>query len=279
MRHAPLPLPSITALRRLAQFDSQKASISLQSSKWASSLVTLAFPPNASSALVPPGGVDGWELDSVDLRLGTNRGNIEVSRASFTLSLRRVPSFYITRFIQPLCLLMTMAIVSVLFAHNPGRIAIPFTSFGAVISFLFVATNSNPVLPYSTRLDRFFLLCFYVAWIIFMFNVASFLFGDRLARFRADAAKRRPLRAAEPGGGDPSTAKAPADHAQQQLQSASSWVSCICSTGGYCRFEWARGRSVCMKTRQAWRLHAPVPLQSCARSPSVSTSLWQFYWR
>ena len=93
--------------------------------------------------------------------------------------------------------MMTMAILSVSFVHSPGRIAVPLTAFGSVVSFLFVAANSVPVLPYSTRLDRFFLLCFYVAWIIFLFNVTSFVFGERINKFKAEAAKRRaPLKSA-----------------------------------------------------------------------------------
>lgn len=93
--------------------------------------------------------------------------------------------------------MMTMAILSVSFVHSPGRIAVPLTAFGSVVSFLFVAANSVPVLPYATRLDRFFLLCFYVAWIIFLFNVTSFVFGERIKKFKAEAAKRRaPLKSA-----------------------------------------------------------------------------------
>lgn len=92
--------------------------------------------------------------------------------------------------------MLTMAIASLGFL-TAGRMAVPLTSFGTVVSFLFVAANSVPVLPYSTRLDRFFLLCFYVSWIIFLYNVTSFVLGDRITKFRAEAAKRQaPLKAA-----------------------------------------------------------------------------------
>jgi len=37
----------------------------------------------------------------------------------------------------------------------------------------------------------------YVAWIIFLFNVTSFVFGERIKKFKAEAAKRRaPLKSA-----------------------------------------------------------------------------------
>ena len=40
-----------------------------------------------------------------------------------------------------------------------GRMA-PLVSFGSTVSFLFVSGQSVPQLPYATRLDRFFTLCF-----------------------------------------------------------------------------------------------------------------------
>lgn len=51
------------------------------------------------------------------------------------------------------------------------------------------------MLPYSTRLDRFFLLCFYTAWILFLFNVVTYVLYDRIAKFKAEAAKRRKVAA------------------------------------------------------------------------------------
>jgi hypothetical protein len=109
--------------------------------------------------------------------------------------------------------MLTMAILSVGFVHSPGRIALPVTAFGSVVSFLFVASNSVPVLPYSTRLDRFFLLCFYCSWFLFLFNVASFVFGDRINKFKTEAAKRRAAAAAAAAKKEstPDGATAPSD--------------------------------------------------------------------
>lgn len=94
-------------------FDSQTASIVLQSSKWSSSTLGLSFAPNATTVFNPRSDIDGWEKQGTTLTLGTQSSRTAIARASFSLSLKRNPAFYVTRFVQPLCLVLTMAIASV----------------------------------------------------------------------------------------------------------------------------------------------------------------------
>ena len=58
------------------------------------------------------------------------------------------------------------------------------------ISFLFVSAQQVPVLPYSTRLDRFFLLCFFMCFITFFYNLFSHLVVERFFKHYSEARAR-----------------------------------------------------------------------------------------
>lgn len=86
-------------------FDSQSASISIQSSSWPADLVTYAIPPGAIDAFIPQGDIDGWSKKGASVKIDKVSGRTDVSRATFTVALERIPGFYINRFVQPLCLM------------------------------------------------------------------------------------------------------------------------------------------------------------------------------
>jgi len=72
---------------------------------------------------------------------------------------------------------------------TPGRF-IPITGFAITVSFVFVAGQSVPVLPYTTRLDKFFLLCFFTATICLFYTFAIFCRVERSRKHIVEATKR-----------------------------------------------------------------------------------------
>lgn len=119
--------------------------------------------------------------------------NAGVSMLVISYSMERDPNFFVHRFIVPLSLLFMMA--TLMLALEPKtRVFAPLTAFGSTVSFLFVAGQSVPPLPYSTRLDKFFTFCFYYATLLFVYSLILVLRFDRvgaavtLSKARAHAA-------------------------------------------------------------------------------------------
>lgn len=113
---------------------------------------------------------------------------------TFAIRLARNPAFFVSRFVVPLCLIILFVIGSILFNPTGGsagpHFTIPTAGFGMTISFLFVSAAQVPVLPYSTRLDKFFLLCFFTCFTIYFYNVATHLRVERYIKFFAEARTR-----------------------------------------------------------------------------------------
>ncbi len=55
-----------------------------------------------------------------------------------------------------------------------------FTMIGTVVSFLFVSGQSVPALPYRTRLDNYFTLHFFLAFVVGLYNLFATNRADRL---------------------------------------------------------------------------------------------------
>jgi len=54
---------------------------------------------------------------------------------------------------------------------------------------MFVASNSVPQLPYSTRLDKFFSLCFFTCFLLFFYHVFMYLMVERMKKAAEEASK------------------------------------------------------------------------------------------
>jgi hypothetical protein len=64
-------------------------------------------------------------------------------------------------------------------ASNPP---FPQAAFAATVSFTFTAGQSVPQLPYLTRLDKFFLLCFFVEFALGVSSNTAYLVYERLKK-------------------------------------------------------------------------------------------------
>lgn len=105
-------------------FDSQSASISIQSNTWSAALVTYAIPPSAVDALLPREDIDGWSKTGASVKIDKVSGRTDVSRATFTVAVQRIPGFYINRFVQPLCLMSAWSGSSVRHRRTQTRSAV-----------------------------------------------------------------------------------------------------------------------------------------------------------
>ena len=133
-----------------------------------------------ASALPAAGDPDGYTITSVALGNATTPeglGSIQVQ-----WMLRRIPDFFVNRFIMPMSL-VTVGVIMLLGANPAARAMASFTMTGTVVSFLFVSGQSVPQLPYRTRLDNYFSLHFFMAFIMGLYNVYT---TNRIDRVKAD---------------------------------------------------------------------------------------------
>jgi len=178
-------------------FDTQSAQAIIESSAWDTTVLTFQRTPTALADVLPDFPVDGWSVQGGAAAFTSRKSShndLSWSRAAFIVNLQRIPDLFVSRFIAPLCLIMIMMMLSPFF--NPGaspalvpRTTPVFSGFGATISFMFVASNSVPQLPYSTRLDKFFMLCFFTCFIVFLFNLWMYLMAERLKKAVEDTRK------------------------------------------------------------------------------------------
>ena len=133
----------------------------------------------ASSA---PGGLasgdpDGYKIVATSATTATNGEGFGTLTLSWTL--RRLPDFFVNRFVLPLSL-VTVLIIFLLAANPAARAMASFTMIGTVVSFLFVSGQSVPALPYRTRLDNYFTLHFFLAFFVGLYNLFATNRADRL---------------------------------------------------------------------------------------------------
>jgi len=179
----------------LSDFPFDTQSLSLQLEPGGAEVMDFSlFLTEDTLSTMSPTSPDGWELLKVSARSGdknyTNLGTT-VSHAQFFFHVRRVPDFVVNRFVVPLCLIMVITISSSLFAAGfAGRIAAPMAGVASTVTFLFVSSASTPQLPYATRLDRFFLLCFFTCFSLFHYHAVSYLAFERFKKAFEEARKR-----------------------------------------------------------------------------------------
>ena len=193
-----------------------------------------AMTSGAAVALASP--PDGFAVSSAGAATSTVLSAVgNSSRLTVSYVMPRLPDFFVNRFVWPLCLLFVVTPLSVaVMPPTPGRF-IPITSFAITVSFVFVAGQSVPVLPYTTRLDKFFLLCFFTSAICLFYTYAIFFRVERSKKHIAEATKRNGGRfacCACCAGGPPPPAAAADKPAADKQPGATVELVAIAATGG-----------------------------------------------
>ena len=89
------------------------------------------------------------------------------NRLVVSTRLTRDPTFYLTKIVAGAMLLVYMCIwVFALAVDEADRMMGTLQVFAGLITFLFVASQDTPKVPYQTRLDLFMLFCFFVVGLI-----------------------------------------------------------------------------------------------------------------
>jgi hypothetical protein len=220
-------------------FDTQTLAWSVDVATFPSSDMRFVLAPAMSSgaavALASP--PDGYSVSAAGAALSFVPSAVgNSSRLTVSYVTPRLPEFFVNRFIWPLCLLFVVTPLSVaVMPPTPGRF-IPITSFAITVSFVFVAGQSVPVLPYTTRLDKFFLLCFFTSAICLFYTYAIFCRVERSKKHIAEATKRNGGRfaccACCAGGPPPPPAAADKPGAADKQQPAATVELVAISTGG-----------------------------------------------
>ena len=114
----------------------------------------------------------------------------DVGNSGFRLkyTVKRNPDLYFIRFILPLTII-TAVVLGWMFAPpgNGSRTNGPFTIIATTTSFIFIASNSVPQIPYRTRLDNYFIFQFLLASIVGIWNIYS---ANRMDRFKGTYQKK-----------------------------------------------------------------------------------------
>ncbi|MFT5193742.1 MAG: hypothetical protein ACI9EW_000741 [Cellvibrionaceae bacterium] len=116
--------------------------------------------------------------------------------ATASLTLIRIPNFYVTSFILPLLLIVTLSWAVFWMEHNINlaeRLSISFTSVLTVVAFDFLSTDSLPKLSYPTILDQILTVSYIFLALTIVENVVSASFVRRendLAAQRVDRTSR-----------------------------------------------------------------------------------------
>jgi len=132
---------------------------------------------NAQSA-PPTNAVDGYTVVSTKISVTQSDKPNQNSQVNVQFVLKRIPDVYFNRFILPLTLVSTL-ILTLQFANTAARTMAGFTIIGTTTSFVFISSNSVPLLPYRTRLDNYFVFQFVLAFSIGLWNIYSTHNNDR----------------------------------------------------------------------------------------------------
>lgn len=182
--------------QQLADFpyDKQTLSIDVESGLDATDLQFVLLPGTSAAIAPAAGSPDGWDLKSTTASVANYtvaRQSTTKSRLTLSFELNRKPEFFVNRFVTPLCLIHVISFTSLLMANTfTVRQSAVLTAFGSTVSFLFVAGNSVPQLPYTTRLDKFFSLCFFSCFLLFIYHGLCYLILERCKKPLDEAKKR-----------------------------------------------------------------------------------------
>ena len=175
-------------------FDTQTLTWRLDLPNFGTADMALVLSPamaSGSALALPVGSPDGYTVTAYSAAVtGVPSAFGLTSRLTVAYTMSRIPTFYINRFILPLCLLFVVTPLSVAMPPpTPGRF-VPITAFAITVTFVFVAGQSTPILPYTTRLDKFFLLCFFTSAICLFYTFLIFCRTERSKKSIAESRKR-----------------------------------------------------------------------------------------
>ena len=119
----------------------------------------------SESLSIPDWEISGGTLDLTPIRLAEQIP--ELSAATYVIRAERSASYYITKVILPLVVIVMMSWT--VFWAPPPQIAIQFgfaaTSILTVIAYRFALASQMPRVPYTTRLDAFLNGAFVMAFL------------------------------------------------------------------------------------------------------------------
>jgi hypothetical protein len=176
-------------------FDKQSVRIIIEDLVHESHEVVYKYPRNLAQVALPAGfAVDGWDVTSVEPReepYTYDSLDSTYSRLSIGVNLRRVPTYFVSKYVFNVCMIIVIALTMSFFMAptDPDRIAASFAAYCAVVSWLFVLVNQVPVLGYNTRLDNFLTAAFVTTFVLVLFNGARLLQERRAGDAAALAAE------------------------------------------------------------------------------------------
>ncbi|KAI9330179.1 neurotransmitter-gated ion-channel ligand binding domain-containing protein [Obelidium mucronatum] len=155
-------------------FDDQKLVLQLVSYGFDNSTILLEIMPNGAVYPDPmsdpdsPLKADLWTVNSIDSFVESFNeimGQTDYSRLSVTISVSRVATYYVIRYIIPLAFISIAASAGFWIDNIEIKIGAVFTLLLAVVSFMFLLSSDLPKVSYNTRMDNFVLACFFFTFL------------------------------------------------------------------------------------------------------------------
>lgn len=165
-------------------FDTQSMMVRLESAFWNNrSVIFRPSRPEAAfvSSLLPPGlDITEWRILGTELVMrNTFYPVYQESYNTFLtrINLKRLPDYYMLKFASGAILLVYMCIaIFMLEVQEADRMMGTLSVFLALISFVFVATQSIPRVAYQTRIDQFFFFSFLMTFIMMFLHAVFYYF-------------------------------------------------------------------------------------------------------
>ena len=117
-----------------------------------------------------------WDIQYEPLEVDSTGGEDGWSSATANIYIERKPRFYISSFILPLVLIVTLSWAVFWMDHRTNlaeRLSVSFTSVLTVVAFDFLSSDSLPKLGYQTVLDRVLTISYIFLALTIIENVIS----------------------------------------------------------------------------------------------------------
>lgn len=158
-------------------FDAHTIQLAVESFNYQVDEVTFADPEEGRYKL--EWETNDWEILGAQavIELPTPDDEEPYARALFEIDIERIPTFYLTKFILPLLLIVAIswAVFWMDFdtMHLADRLSVSFTSVLTVVAFDFVSAGNLPRLVYPTRLDAMLIVSYLFLALTVLENVVS----------------------------------------------------------------------------------------------------------
>ena len=166
-------------------FDSQAVTFSYESYTLDESVVKIVAAATMAAHAIPPRLVVGggaWDLDNISSETESHRyAAIDgtYSRWTVSINITRIPTYFITKYVLNVVLLVIMAGFGVNMSDLSNRIFLALYCFLGIISWMFVLSSQTPALGYNTRLDDFMQVGFFTIFTMLIYNTLR-LFVEKL---------------------------------------------------------------------------------------------------